>query len=83
MRWTWWHFAALVAVGAALTAVSLALDWPFGGFFLLLPLIFPPLRFGGSKAPASLRRCHRCDFVTVDEGFEFCPRDGSPLSKTS
>lgn len=80
MRWTWWHFAALVGLGVALTVVSLMLDWPFGGFFLLLPLIFPPLRFGGSKAPQRARRCSKCDYVAFDSGFDYCPRDGSRLS---
>jgi hypothetical protein len=30
MRWTWWHFAALAAVGLAITALSIAGGWPWG-----------------------------------------------------
>lgn len=43
-------------------------------FFLLVP--FVPVLFGRRSAT---RRCPQCGFETADEGFEYCPRDGTPL----
>ena len=84
MRWTWWHFGALAAIGILLTVVSLSSGWPWGGFFLLLPLVFPPLRFGKSATDApDVKRCDRCGFYTHDKDFEFCPRDGTTLVRAS
>jgi len=54
------------------TAVSLALGFPFYFLFLFIPLV--PL-FGRCHR---VRRCPACGWET--EGSEcFCPRDGTPL----
>ncbi|HEX9816345.1 MAG TPA: hypothetical protein VGB18_05145 [Candidatus Thermoplasmatota archaeon] len=80
MRWTWWHFAALAAIGIALTTLSIAGGWPWGGFFLLLPLIFPPLKLGKAlRNPPEWKFCGTCRWASSDSQYEYCPRDGTKL----
>lgn len=82
MRWTWWHFAAVAAVGVALTAISFAGGWPWGGLFLLLPLVFPPLRLGKRVTDRpEAKRCMKCGFESREPDVEFCPRDGTRLAR--
>jgi ABC-type cobalamin transport system permease subunit len=78
-RWTW--FWILLLVGLSISALSIAMGSRFGFLFLLLPFIFPPLRFGGKgEATRGRKQCARCGFTTLDADVNFCPRDGSALS---
>lgn len=70
-RW----LTALVGLLASLTVSVLA--WTYFDtflFFLLIP--FVPFLF--RRSPPT-RRCPQCGFETTSEGFEYCPRDGTPL----
>jgi hypothetical protein len=47
--------------------------------FLLLPFV-PLLWRRGDDAPP-VRECPACGFSTRDPGFDYCPRDGTPLDR--
>lgn len=75
---------ALVGIAGSLTLSALL--YAYTGsvlFFLFVP--FLPLLFvrRGDPEPSEdadpVRECSRCDFVTRNPEFEYCPRDGSRL----
>jgi len=47
--------------------------------FLFLPFVPLLWRRGGETPP--VRECPTCGFRTRDPGFDYCPRDGSPLDQ--
>lgn len=71
--------AAVGLVGSLL--VSVAAWYYFDTLIAFLFLPFVPLlwRRGGDTPP--VRECPRCGFSTRDPGFDYCPRDGSPLDR--
>lgn len=83
MRWTWWHFWLLFAIGAGISVIFALVLWPsYGWLMLLVPLIFPPILFRGRKrVPPSegFRACPTCGFETEDARSSYCPRDGTRL----
>jgi hypothetical protein len=48
--------------------------------FLLLP--FVPLLWRRERDAPPVRECPACGFGTRDPGFDYCPRDGTPLDRT-
>lgn len=75
--------ATAIAGLLASLAVSVALWWQFDTLLFLLFVPVVPFLFRGGDATTkpSMRRCPRCEFRTRNEGFEYCPRDGSRLER--
>lgn len=75
---------ALVFLVASLGA-SIVLWWYFDTllFFLFVP--FVPILFRGlgsdRKPEPQVKTCPQCGFQTVNEAYEFCPRDGRRLTQ--
>ncbi|GAB3691502.1 hypothetical protein GCM10028857_28950 [Salinarchaeum chitinilyticum] len=62
--------------------LSAALWWVFGTFAFFLFVPFVPFLFRGSsqhQTEESVAECPACGFRTVDESYDFCPRDGTRL----
>jgi hypothetical protein len=62
--------------------VSVAVWYYFDTLLVFLVLPFIPLLWRRGKQSAPLERtCPACGFSTRDPGFEYCPRDGTPLER--
>jgi hypothetical protein len=73
--------AAVGLVGSLLVSVAAWYYFDTLVAFLLLP--FVPILWrsdrGGDAPP--VRECPACGFSTRDPGFDYCPRDGTPLDR--
>jgi len=74
--------ATAVAGLVASLLVSVALWSYFDTLFAFLFLPFVPVlwRSGRDDTPP-VRECPACGFSTRDSGFDYCPRDGTPLNR--
>jgi hypothetical protein len=72
--------AVVGIVGSLL--LSAVLWWYFDTllFFLFIPFI-PFLFRGSDQDTRGVRECPQCGFRTVDDEYEYCPRDGRRLEQ--
>jgi hypothetical protein len=72
---------AVVGLVSSLGA-SVLLWWYFDTFLFFLFVPFVPFLFGRSRGDSGkerVRTCPTCSFRTVNDAYEYCPRDGSRL----
>lgn len=75
------------AVGlVASLAISAALWLYFDTFLFFLFLPFVPFLFRGvgdnERKEPTPRECPRCDFQTLNDEYDYCPRDGRRLEES-
>jgi len=74
--------AATAAVGVlASLAVSVVVWQVFDVALFFLAVPFVPFLFRGRGDRPPVRECPECGFRTRDDGFDFCPRDGTELER--
>ncbi len=75
--------ATALVVGAVTLTLSVLLYVYTGSFLFFLLLPFVPFLFRGRDEtrtdPRPVFECSRCEFLTTNPEFEYCPRDGSRL----
>jgi len=59
--------------------VSVAAWYYFDTLFAFLLLPFVPLLWRREGDASPVWECPACGFSTRDPGFDYCPRDGTPL----
>ncbi|WP_128223247.1 hypothetical protein [Halobacteriaceae bacterium SHR40] len=72
--------AVVGIVGSLL--LSAVLWWYFDTlfFFLFIPFI-PFLLRGSDRETRQIRECPQCGFRTVEDQYEYCPKDGRRLEQ--
>jgi len=61
--------------------VSAAAWYYFDTLFAFLLLPFVPLLWRRGRDTPPVRECPACGFSTRDPGFDYCPRDRTPLDR--
>jgi len=72
------------AVGLVVSLlVSVGAWYYFDTFVAFLLLPFVPLLWRSDRDDGAppVRECPTCGFSTRDPGFDYCPRDGTPLAR--
>jgi hypothetical protein len=74
--------AVTAVVGLVVSLLVSVVAWYyFDTLFAFLLIPFVPLLWRRGRETPPVRECPACGFSTRDSGFDYCPRDGTPLDR--